>query len=75
MCSLLLLGTTAMGKKADAEREKLKKAFKVFDEDNSGSLDAEELKKILKMQGDVSEGMTDEDIEDDGEFRRVTVSS
>lgn len=47
-------------KKADSDAE-LREAFKVFDRDNSGTIDADELRHIMKSIG---EDLTDEQIDD-----------
>ena len=54
-----------MPSKRAAKKEKLESAFKAFDADSSGTLDAAELRKILlRTGGEDCKGMTEEDAEE-----------
>ena len=48
------------GKVKDAEKEKLIAAFQVFDKDNSGFIEIDELKEVMKKLG---EDFTSEELE------------
>jgi len=63
---------STMDQKLYLKEEKLYEAFKTFDKDGSGKISIEELKQILKLQGDeiknVEETMKKFDTNKDGEI-------
>jgi len=63
--------TACINKKDILSKERLRNAFRVFDKDDSGGIDLDELKEVFKMTGNLSDEVYDEmirefDIDGDG---------